>query len=321
MITRNNVSLSEILFYRIGGNARFLLEATSVDDVFEAVAFLQRNKIEKYIVIGLGTNLLMPDEDFNGVVIWLKAPRKEDIHLTNDGLISSFAGQTLDELIHFGFHNSLIGLEALGGLPSSIGGAIRGNAGAFGVEMEDVVVKVEVLSIVNETYTIKEFTQEECEFTYRDSFFKHNSQYIILKGFFHLEPVEKEGLVRAKKIYLSHIEYRTKNHPVEFPSCGSVFKNITKKEQVAKILAVWPDMKEDVDRKWHGKASMGYVIKRLGFSGLQVGGAKITDKHANYISNVSNASASDVKEIIEQIKKKFFETFAFYPELEAEVVM
>jgi UDP-N-acetylmuramate dehydrogenase len=268
----------------------------------------------------MGANILMPDEDYNGTIIWITKPTESDMHLTSDGLVSAYSGQTLDELIHFGFHNNYIGLEVLGGLPSSIGGAIRGNAGAFGVEMKDVLEKVEVLIVKDDGYEVKELQNTDCQFAYRNSLFKYEPQMIILRGFFQLKPAEEKELIEAKKIYLANIEYRKKNHPIEFPSCGSVFKNIKKKEQIIKMLAVWPDMKESVEAKWHGKVSMGYVIKRLGFSGLQVGGAKITDKHANYISNVSNASANDVKEIVRQIIEKFETTFGFIPELEAEIL-
>ncbi|MBI2442922.1 MAG: UDP-N-acetylmuramate dehydrogenase [Candidatus Levybacteria bacterium] len=306
MVTHNNVPLSRILYYKIGGKARWLLDATTVDDVFEAISFIQRNKIQRYFIIGLGTNL---------------ASRKTDIHLTSDGLITAFAGQTLDDLMQFSFEHDLIGLENLGGLPSTIGGAIRGNAGAFGVEMEDVLVKVSVVEILRDSYTTREMTNEECQFSYRNSIFKQNPKLIVLKGFFHLESGTRDEVLAAKQVYKEMIKYRKRYHPIEYPSCGSVFKNIREKKYVEKIISVWPDIEGKVKNDWHGKVSMGYVIKRLGFSGTQVGGAKITDKHANYICNVDHAKASDVKMIIDEIEKKFKDTFGFSPELEAEIVM
>jgi UDP-N-acetylmuramate dehydrogenase len=127
-------------------------------------------------------------------------------------------------------------------------------------------------------------------------------------------------LSKAKEEYSSHIDYRKKNHPMEYPSCGSVFKNITKKEEVEKMLDTWEDMSELVRNKWYDKASMGYVIRRLGFAGFRVGGAKVSEKHANYIVNIDNAKFNDVYGIIEKIKEKFSKTFDFSPELEVEVV-
>lgn len=320
MVIHKNVPLSKILYYKIGGKARFVLEATSVDDIFEAVVFIQRNKVQKYLVVGLGTNLLMPDTDYDGAIIRICHPRKPDIHLTSDGLISAFAGHTLDQLIHFSFHNGYIGLENLGGLPSTIGGAVRGNAGAFGIEMKDVILKVSVVKILSSSYKTLEMTNEECQFAYRNSIFKQSQQYIILKGFFQLESGTKEEVINAKKTYVEKVKYREAKHPVEYPSCGSVFKNIREKEEVEKIIRVWPDITDKVKNSWHGKVSMGYVIKRLGFSGMQVGGAKITEKHANYISNVDHAKASDVLAIIDAVRKKFIEIFGFSPELEAEII-
>lgn len=320
MVTKKNVPLSTLVYYKIGGNARFVLEAFSVDDIFEAVAFIQRNKIKKFLVVGLGANLLMPDEDYDGVILHLRSAVTPDMHVTSDGLLTAFSGQTLDDLIQFSFAHHFIGLERLGGLPSTIGGAIRGNAGAFGVEMKDVVVKVSALKLTEGSFKTVEMTNEECQFAYRDSIFKKTQDFIILKGFFHLEPVGKEAVRQAREEYHAKIQYRKKQHPVEYPSCGSVFKNIRGEDQVKKILTVWPDISEKVMTDWHGKVSMGYVIKRLGFSGTQSGGAKITEKHANYISNVDHARAADVKNIIGEISAKFSETFGFVPELEAEII-
>lgn len=320
MVTRHNIPLSRILFYKIGGNARWVLEATSVDDIFEAVAFIKRNKIQKYMVIGLGSNLLMPDADYDGAIIRLRASRKPDIHLTSDGLITAFAGQALDDLIQFSFDHDYVGLENLGGLPSTIGGAIRGNAGAFGVDMKAFIVKVSVVQLSAGSYKTLELTNEECQFAYRNSFFKQSQKFIILKGFFHLESGTKEEVLAARQVYKEKLQYRKRHHPIEYPSCGSVFKNIRDEAEVKKIIVVWPDIAEKVESEWHGKVSMGYVIKRLGFSGKQIGGAKITEKHANYISNVDHAKAVDVLEIINQVREKFKQTFGFLPDLEAEIV-
>ena len=99
-----------------------------------------------------------------------------------------------------------------------------------------------------------------------------------------------------------------------------MFKNITKKEDVEKIIAVWGDIADSIQNKWHGKVAMGYVIRRLGFSGFIVGGAKVSEKHCNYISNINHAAFNDVFTIIEKIKQKFFETFRFYPEPEVAII-
>lgn len=321
MKIRKDVSLRDILFYKIGGKTRWLLDASSTEDIVEAVEFVQTNKIEKYMILGLGANVLMPDEDYDGAIIRIrKTSGSPDIRLTSDGLVVAFAGQTLEDLINFSFENNLLGLEVLGGLPSTVGGAIRGNAGAFGVEMKDVLEKVSVLEVLEDGYKATEFSLEECKFSYRDSIFKNNPKFIVLKGFFHLSNGTEDEIKRARQVCLDQVQYRKEHHPVEYPSCGSVFMNIRDKDEVEKILDVWPDISEKVEKNWYGKVSMGYVIHRLGFSGLQIGGAKITEKHANYISNIDNAKAEDVKEIIERISKKIEETFGFTPHLEVKIV-
>jgi UDP-N-acetylmuramate dehydrogenase len=318
MIIHKDVPLKGILYYKIGGTSPLVLEAKSHQDIIDAFTYIRDNSIDKFLVVGLGANLVMPDTKFDGAIIWINKSTMPYIKLLPDGLVEAYAGQTLDDLIQFSFQNSLIGLEALGGLPSTIGGAIRGNAGAFGVEMKDVVAKVEVLDTT--TGEIKMFDNKDSEFSYRNSFFKQHHNLIILRGFFTLKKATDEEIEKAKSIYRVNILYREKNHPIEYPSCGSVFKNIKGEENVAKILAVWPDIEDTVLTKWHGKVSMGYIIKRLGFQGIRVGGAKITNKHANYISNVDGATYHDVVSIINQIREKFNETFGFYPDLEAEIV-
>jgi|SRR3989344_5086827 len=318
MTIHENKRLSDILFYHIGGNARYILEAKNRDDILKAFAFIKEHNIKKFLVVALGANLLMQDEDFLGAIVWINKPDVSEMHIASDGLVEVFAGEILDDLTLFAFSNHLRGLESLGGLPSTIGGAIRGNAGAFGVEMKDILEKVEVLDLKDNQ--VKELTNEECQFSYRNSLFKHSNDLVILRGYFRLPSATDDEITKAREVYLGKIDFRNTNHPVEYPSCGSVFKNITEKEKVEKMLSVWPDMREQVEKKWHNKVSMGYAIKRLGFSGTQVGGAKITEKHANYISNVDHAKAADVLAIIKKIKQKFQATFGFNPELEAEIV-
>jgi UDP-N-acetylmuramate dehydrogenase len=318
MIIHNNVPLRDILYYKIGGNARLLLQVKSYRDIIEAFDYIKEHNITNFFVVGLGANLLMPDNDFDGAIIQIAKGNSPYIKLTDDGLVEAYAGQTLDDLIQFGFDHHLRGIEALGGLPSTIGGAIRGNAGAFGVEMKDVVTHVEVLDTT--TATIQLFDNAQAEFSYRNSYFKRHQNVIILRGFFKFKEASDAEIIVARKVYEENIAYRNSHHPVEYPSCGSVFKNIKGDVKVQAVLRIWPDIEETVRTKWHGKVSMGYIIKRLGFQGIQVGGAKITDKHANYISNINKATYSDVVSIVNQIKEKFHQTFGFYPDLEAEIV-
>jgi len=321
MVVYKNFPLSKILYYKIGGKAKFVLKIENKKDLLQALEFVRENNIEKILPLGLGSNILVNDKSFDGAVLWFSTSSKNGITQKDSGLIEAFSSVILDDLIQFCFSKKLIGLEWAGGLPSTVGGAVRGNVGAFGGEISRSVDNIEVFEVRSDGEFIqKTLKSSDLEFSYRESLVKKHKNWIIGDSFFKLKTAEDNSLSRAKEIYFSHIEYRNKNHPMDYPSCGSVFKNITKKEEVQKIIDKWPDIKELVDNKWYHKASMGYVINRLGFSGFRIGGAKVSEKHANYIVNVSNAKFDDVRSIIEKIKEKFSQNFGFSPELEVEVV-
>ena len=328
--------LSEILYYKIGGIAQFVLEISNKEDLLEALDFVKKNKIKKVLPIGLGSNLLMSDKDFDGAVLWYSryqsVPGKaryrtvsgkakgSNIKLVGDDLVEVFAAESLDDLIQFSFANNLIGLEWAGGLPSTIGAAVRGNVGAFGGEIKDIANIVEIVKLLDDGYSIENLTKDQLEFGYRDSIIKRSKNLLVVSATFQLRKALREEVKRAREAYKGHIGYRNKNHPLEFPSCGSVFKNIVRREEVEKILRVWKDLKELSKNKWYNKVSTGYVINRLGFSGLRIGEAEVSKKHANYIVNIASAKFNDVISIIEKIKDKFYKTFGFHPELEVEVV-
>ena len=321
MVVYKNFPLSKILYYKIGGKAKFVLKIENKKDLLQALEFVRENNVEKILPLGLGSNILVNDKSFDGAVLWFSTSSKNGITQKDLGLIEAFSSVLLDDLIQFCFSKNLIGLEWAGGLPSTVGGAVRGNVGAFGGEISRSVDNIEVFEVRSDGEFIqKTLKSSDLEFSYRESLVKKHKNWIIGDSFFKLKTAEDNSLSRAKEIYFSHIEYRNKNHPMDYPSCGSVFKNITKKEEVQKIIDKWPDIKELVDNKWYHKASMGYVINRLGFSGFRIGGAKVSEKHANYIVNVSNAKFDDVRSIIEKIKEKFSQNFGFSPELEVEVV-
>ena len=313
-----NFPLSTISYYRIGGSAKILLEISDPQDFKEAVDYAGRNKIFKILPLGVGANVIISEKGFKGVVFHFVRPEKPLIEKTEDGCIKVFAGHLLDDLIQFSFKSKMVGLEWAGGLPSTVGAAIRGNVGAFGESIEKSVVKVEIFDL--ETFSLREFSDKELEFGYRDSFVKRNKNLIILNSCFKFQDATTEMVLKARDEYKSNIQYRQKNHPMEYPSCGSVFKNITKKEEVEKIILVWSEVQELSQTKWHGKISMGYIIDRLGFAGRIKGGAQVSLRHANYIVNKNSASFIDVVGLIAEIKESFYKTFGFFPETEVEIV-
>lgn len=318
MKIHTNLPLSTITHYRIGGVAKTVIEITSREDLLEAVKFVQHHNLKNVYILGLGSNILLPDKNIDGVILWMRGRSEFSIHHSSE--VDAFAGDLLDDLIHFTFSHQLVGLEWAGGLPSTVGGAIRGNAGAFGYEIKDIIKSVEYIDITDADLNIRTLSQKECQFAYRDSIFKHNPSLVIVSGTFKLKLASQEELKTAREIYEKNILYRNTHHPVEYPSCGSVFKNITRLEEVEKILKVWPDIKDLSQKKWHNKIAMGYVINRLGFAGKRVGGAQVSEKHANYIINTGNATAQDVLTLIREIQQTFQKTFGFIPDPEVIIV-
>jgi len=320
MIKHENFPLSTILYYRIGGTARFLLEAFHREDVLRAIDFASAQRVERLVVVGLGSNLLFPDGHFDGAVLRIMSAGPHQIRAAGNGLVDVFAGETLDDVIGFGFQQGYAGLEWAGGLPGTVGAAVRGNVGAFGGEFKDVLERAEVLEIAPAGPRIGSWSNADLRFSYRDSAVKQNRALLVLSATLKLRCASPDELERAREIYRSHIEYRHQNHPMDYPTCGSVFKNVDGRDQVARILAVWPDIREAVENRWHGKVSMGYIINRLGLAGFRIGRAQVSTKHKNFIVNLGGACFSDVNGIIEEIKERVFATFGFVPEVEVEIV-
>lgn len=312
--------LSQILWYKIGGTASFLLEVSSKEDIVKAFDFIEKNKIGKYYVLGFGSNLLFSDDYYDGVVIRFVHPQESSIILTKNGLVEAFAGEILDNIIVFSLKHNMIGLEWAGGLPGTVGAAIRGNVGAFGSEIKDVCVNAMVLKIESQGSEILHLNSEKLGFSYRNSIIKTKKNLIVVSGAFQLSSGGISKTAEARNMYLSHIEYRKENHPLGYPNCGSVFKNVVEKENVEKVLQVYPNLKENVDTKWHGKISMGALIVKLGLSGYKVGNAQVSQKHSNFIVNLGGAKFIDVVTIIRVIQKKIEDTFGFTPEVEVEIV-
>lgn len=315
-----NFDIKNVLYYKIGGKVKYLLEVESKEDLLEAIDFIQREQIKKYLIIGGGANLLFPDHYFNGAVIKFVEPQKNSCKLIGENQIEAFSGETLDNVIQFAFENDLVGFEWAGGLPSTVGAAVRGNVGAFGGEIKDVFEKAELIKIEDSGHEVLELDKKMMDFSYRSSKVKKEKNLIITSVVFTFKKGTKEEVEKIKQIFSANIEYRKSHHPLEYPNCGSVFKNIEKREEVEKIISLWPDTKEKVEEKWHGKVSMGYIINRLALAGYKVGGAQISTKHNNFIVNLGDAKYDDVLSIINTVKEKFYEKFGFYPEVEIEIV-
>ena len=317
----SNVLLSTILWYQIGGVAKTVLDVASKEDLYEALTYIKENNVTKVFVLGLGSNLLFSDEGYDGVIIrFLMQEDGQGVRLLENNIVESFAGEFLDSVIQAQFENGLVGLEWAGGLPGTVGAAVRGNVGAFGGEIKDVFVKAHCIKLQeNGDYEEITLNHDEMEFSYRSSKVK-TEKLIVVNAQFQLREGTPEELLTAHEKYFENITYRQEKHPLDYPNCGSVFKNISKPEEVERILESWGDISDLVKNKWHGKVSMGYIIARLGFAGQQNGGAQVSEKHQNFIINKGGASANDVKGLITEIEEEMQESFGFTPEIEIEIV-
>lgn len=327
MIIQKDFSLSQILWYKIGGTAKYLLEIAGRNDLEEAILFLQEHHLyreKKYIIVGSGSNLIFTDNYYAGAIIHF-VPNKDKklsfaIEVFDDSLVTAFAGESFDDLIQFSFANNLVGLEWAGGLPGTVGAGVRGNVGAFGDEIKDTFYSAEIVKLGKDSIKYEETKKLSMNFAYRQSIIKQNKHLVVLYATFKLNKSGGQEVQKAKEVYTKNINYRRMHHPIEYPTCGSVFKNITEPEKVQKILTHWPDIKESVDTKWHGKVSMGYVINRLGFSNYKVGNMQVSLKHANFIVNLGGGKAKDVITIIKEIQNKVQENLDFIPEVEVEII-
>lgn len=316
---KRNVLLSHHSNYKIGGPASYFSEPKTVKEVIFALnkwRGISRNlPISKQCVfiLGGGTNILFSDHGFSGLVLKLKLGSIKK----NDNRIIAGSGITMTELLNFTAKNSLSGLEWAGGLPGTLGGAIRGNAGAFGGEIKDTLLSVKSLKFNGNKLQIVNRSNKQCRFGYRDSVFKYNGE-IILEATFAL----KKGVPKAiKKLIEEKKKYRKERHPLEYPNLGSMFKNVplkaimranrlTEKQARAKFL-----IKEDP----FPVVPTARLISECGLKGHKTGGAMVSHKHANFIVNVGNATSSDVKKVIQKIKKEVFKKFKV--KLEEEVLV
>lgn len=308
-----NISLKDFSNYKIGGNAAYLLEIFSKEELLETLREWKKisstfpKDQQKIFVLGGGTNILFSDEGFNGLVI------KNSIKgiTVQNNAVTAGAGEKVSSLLDFCINNSLSGLEWAGGLPGTVGGAIRGNAGAFGGEIKDNLKEVTSLNLKT-LETIKR-TNKDCEFSYRNSLFKTTAKdEIVLSAVFSLEngnKIEIQNKINEK------IEYRNAKHPLEYPNIGSIFKNVP----VGQVPVEFKDgLFQYIKTDPFPVVPTAKLIFLTGLKGERIGNVMVSTKHTNYIVNLGNGKAMEVKELINVIKNKVHEKFGI--ELEEEIM-
>lgn len=294
---QENVVLANHTTFRIGGPARYFFEAKTREDLQKALKWARENNLP-YFILGGGSNLLVNDKGFNGLVIKYQVSSIK----YQGNKIRTEAGAPLAKLVMDSVNNNLTGLEWAAGIPGTIAGAVCGNAGAYGHSISENVTGIKAINSKGEDIS---FNKDDCGFYYRGSIFKDNKEIIILEVELALEN-DKNGEARetAKEILAD----RRSKMPA-FPSAGSFFKNyVLRKENPEKdpLIERFPELKSQVRG---GKLAAGFLIEQCGLKGKTIGGARISEQHGNFIVNTGKATASDVLALAKICKEKVKEKF------------
>ena len=280
-----NVEIKTLTTYKVGGIAKYVIYPYDVDRLIDLMHYLKNNNI-KHKVIGNGSNLIFSDNLYDGVLIKLSNFDKVKFYYNK---IDVEAGFSLPKLCQMAAKKSLTGLEFASGIPGTIGGAIYMNAGAYKSDMGYIVVDVRVLT---PDYRIITLVNKELDYHYRSSFFQTHKGYIILDATIRLKKGKRELI---EEVMEDRRRRRIETQPLEYPCAGSVFRN--------------------PENNFAGK-----LIEDLNLKGYTIGGAKISEKHANFIINYNNATGEDVKKLIELIQNKVEKKYNIKLHLEQELV-
>lgn len=273
--------------FKTGGPAECFIKIGNVNELKEILKLAKENEIA-LTVIGNGSNILVSDEGIKGITLMIQI-EKIDIQEKNEDMqITIGAGEKLGKLAQICLKEEIAGLEELSGIPGTIGGAVRMNAGAHGKEMKDIVKCVRCIDYQGKE---KEFSNKEMKFEYRKSRLKEEN-YIITEVELILEKGKKEEIKEKMEEYA---KYRKEKQPIEYPSAGSTFKRgedfITAK-----------------------------LIEQAGLKGYSIGGAEVSTKHSGFIINKGNATTQDILELVKYIKDEVYKKFNKKIELEIEVI-
>lgn len=294
------VPLSRYTRFGIGGPADVYGETTDAE-AFVAALEVARASGAPTIVIGGGTNLIVSDHGFRGIVLRYCATS-----LCAEGArVHADAGAMLQELVDFAIAKGLRGLETLSGIPGSVGAAVYGNAGAYGHSMSERVARVKFV----DGGTIRSFDNAACEFHYRESIFKRHKEWIILSAELVLEPADQAALRKTADDILA---VRNQKFPVTMKCAGSIFKNLLLVELPAQVAAQVP-----AATVREGKIPAAWFLEQVGAKGLNRGEIRVADYHANLIYNAGGGTAADLCGLIAELKGRVRERFGI--DLEEEV--
>ena len=282
-----NELMSKHTSFKIGGPADYFVKATNLNDIKHVLNISEKYKLPLTIV-GNGTNLLVSDKGVRGIVLKLDLLDFKVKRTKDKAKIVVGSGFPIGKLSNIALKEELTGVEFLSGIPGTVGGAIRMNAGAYGKEMKDVVLSTKYME---KDGKIKKINLEEHEFGYRNSIFS-KLDVIIIETTIELSYGKKKEI--SDKIN-EYMKSRMEKQPLELPNAGSTFKRTN--DSITAML-----------------------IDECGLKGYRIGDAAVSEKHAGFIVNLGNASCKDVLDLIEYIKKKVKERFNQEIELEILVI-
>ena len=282
-----NEPMSKYTSFKIGGPAECLIKIKTLEQLKLILKYTNENDI-KLTIMGNGSNILVSDDGIKGIVAKIEIDNlKIDIQ-DKKALITVGSGVKLGLLAQKCLKAEITGFEFASGIPGTIGGAIRMNAGAHGSEMKDIVKTV---TYVDRNGEIHKIENNQAEFEYRKSLFSHND-YIIVEIEIELE---KGNANEIKEKMTEYANFRKEKQPIEYPSAGSTFKRGT----------------DFITAK---------LIDECGLKGYQIGGAQISEKHAGFIINKDNATAKDVIKLMEYTKERVYEKFGKIIDAEIEIL-
>lgn len=281
-----NEEMKNYTSFKIGGPAECLIKIDNTEDLREILKLAKEKQIP-LTILGNGSNVLISDKGIEGITLIIKIEKLE-IEENNKIKVTVGAGEKNAKIARELLKREISGFEEISGIPGTIGGAIRMNAGAHGKEMKDIVKKVKAISYNGEQ---KEFTNEEMKFEYRRSMLK-DEKYIVTEVELELTKGKKEEIQAKMDEYKT---FRKEKQPIEYPSAGSTFKRgadfITAK-----------------------------LIDEAGLKGYSVGDAEVSTKHAGFVINKGNATSEDVIELVKHVQEKIYEKFGKKIELEVEII-
>ena len=285
-----NEPLANHCTFKIGGPARYFFIAKSSEEIVKAAEAAQDLGLKIFVLSG-GSNVLFSDDGFNGLVIKIQNTKYE----IQETKIIAEAGVKLAEVVKAAAEQGLSGLEWAAGIPGTVGGAVRGNAGAYGKSTGEAIERAEAL----EKLKVKNYSKEDCKFGYRESIFKKEGG-IVLKVVFKLVPGDKNKIKEEMdKIFAA----RDGKIPQD-PSAGSFMKNVEVTDEIVKTIKEYTHEDVPADYLEKGKIPAAWLITQCDLKGKQIGGAKISEKHANFIVNVGGATAADVIAFASLVKMK-----------------